>query len=254
MLPKNKINNILTKLPQKPGVYIFKNGKKNILYVGKAKNIKKRVNSYFIKNKELSADKKLMLPKIKKIDYIVADSELEALLLESNLIKKEKPRYNVILKDDKQYQYIKIDKADDFPKIYTARKIEKDQASYYGPFTNGLAVKNTLNLLNKLFPYRECNLEIYEHSKKRKVCLKYHIQRCLGPCAHYISKKDYAALIKQSELFLRGRQDKILSQLRKDMKFEASKKNFEKAAAIRDQIFNLEEIIEKTKGDLYQKN
>lgn len=247
MLPKNKINNILTKLPQKPGVYIFKNGKKNILYVGKAKNIKKRVNSYFIKNKELSADKKLMLPKIKKIDYIVADSELEALLLESNLIKKEKPRYNVILKDDKQYQYIKIDKADDFPKIYTARKIEKDQASYYGPFTNGLAVKNTLNLLNKLFPYRECNLEIYEHSKKRKVCLKYHIQRCLGPCAHYISKKDYAALIKQSELFLRGRQDKILSQLRKDMKFEASKKNFEKAAAIRDQIFNLEEIIEKQK-------
>ena len=243
----SKIKNRLQQLPQKPGVYIFLNKKGIILYVGKAKNLKKRVSSYFIKNKELAPNKELMLPKISKIDYIVADSELEALLLESNLIKKEKPKYNVVLKDDKQYQYIKIDYSDDFPKIYTTREIKKNKASYYGPFTNGCAVKNTLNLLNKLFPYRECDLEIYENSKKRRVCLKYHIKRCLGPCAHYISKDNYNKLIKQSELFLQGKQDKILSEIKKEMKTVANNKNFEKAAILRDQIFNLEKVIEKQK-------
>ena len=243
----SKIKNRLQQLPQKPGVYIFLNKKGIILYVGKAKNLKKRVSSYFIKNKELAPNKELMLPKISKIDYIVADSELEALLLESNLIKKEKPKYNVVLKDDKQYQYIKIDYSDDFPKIYTTREIKKNRASYYGPFTNGYAVKNTLNLLNRLFPYRECDLEIYENSPKRRVCLKYHIKRCLGPCAHYISKDDYNKLIKQSELFLQGKQDKILSEIKKEMKTVANNKNFEKAAILRDQIFNLEKVIEKQK-------
>ncbi len=243
----SKIKNRLSQLPQKPGIYIFQNKKGIILYVGKAKNLKKRVSSYFIKNKELAPDKELMLPKISKIDYIVADSESEALLLESNLIKKERPKYNVVLKDDKQYQYIKIDYSDDFPRIYTTREIKRDKSSHYGPFTDGFAVKNTLNLLNKLFPYRECSLEIYENSKKRRVCLKYHIKRCLGPCAGYISRNDYNKLIKQCELFLQGRQDKILLEMKKEMRNEASNRNFEKAAILRDQILNLEKIIEKQK-------
>ena len=242
-----KIKKRLLQLPQKPGIYIFSTTKGIILYVGKAKNIKKRVSSYFIKNKKIAPDKELMLPKISKIDYIVADSELEALLLESNLIKKERPKYNVILKDDKQYQYIKIDYHDDFPKVYTTRETKRDKSSYYGPFTDGYAVKNTLNLLNKLFPYRECGLEIYENSPKRRVCLKYHIKRCLGPCAHKISKKNYNNLIKQCDLFLRGKQSKMLSKMKKEMKDEASNKNFEKAATLRDQIQNLEKIIEKQK-------
>lgn len=234
-------------LPQKPGVYIFKNKKGIILYVGKAKNLKKRVSSYFTRTKDLAPDKKLMLPKIFKIDYILADSELEALLLESNLIKKEKPKYNVVLKDDKQYQYIKIDYSDNFPRIYTTREIKKNKASYYGPFTDGSAVKKILNLLNKLFPYRECILEIFENSKKRRVCLKYHIKRCLGPCAHYISKENYYNLIEQCELFLQGKQNKILADLKKEMKKQADQKNYEKATEYRDQILSLEKIIEKQK-------
>jgi excinuclease ABC subunit C len=245
-----KLQVIIQNLPQKPGVYIFKDIKGRALYVGKAGKLRARVNSYFTRSGELSADKKIMFSKISQIDHIITSSETEALLLESNLIKKYKPQYNVILKDDKQYKYIKIDYTDDFPKIYTVRRIEKGPASYYGPYTDAYAVKQTLNLLNKLFPYRECNQKIFidnPEELRQKVCLRYHIKRCLSPCAGKISKDDYNNLIRQCELFLQGNQEKILTDIKFKMESAAKARDFEKAAFFRDQIRNLKEIIAEQK-------
>lgn len=246
----NKFKNIIKNLPQKPGIYIFKDAKGQVLYVGKAAKLRTRVNSYFTRSEKLSVEKKIMLSKIYQIDHIIVSSEIEALLLESNLIKKYKPQYNVVLKDDKQYKYIKIDYTDDFPKIYTVRRIEKGPASYYGPYTDAYAVKQTLNLLNKLFPYRECNQNIFVddlEELKRKVCLRYHIKRCLGPCVGKISKDEYNNLIRQCELFLQGKQSTILSEIKKKMWEAAKERDFEKAAFFRDQIEDLSKIIAEQK-------
>lgn len=242
------ILSLLKSLPQKPGVYIFKDQRGRILYIGKAQNIKKRVSSYFQKSKDLWPNKRSMIEKIESIDYIITFSETEALLLENNLIKKYRPRYNIVFKDDKQYKYIKIDYTDDFPRLYTVRKIEKGPASYFGPFTDGLALKQTLQLLRKLFPFRDCNQNIFVdnmHELKRKACLRYHIKRCLGPCIGKVSKEEYNQVIRSCLLFLQGKQEKIIKNLKRQMKKAAQKQDFEHAAILRDQVKNIEKIIAK---------
>jgi len=246
------MNNSLYKdLPSSPGVYIMQDAAGKILYVGKAKNLRRRVASYFTKNRQLTADKRLMVPRIAKIDHIVTDTELEALLLETNLIKKHRPKYNIRLKDDKNYQYIKVDYSWDFPKIYTVRRIEdtKEGAQYFGPFTDGWAVRQTVELMRKLFRYRTCNREIpYDMSKLySRPCLNYHIRLCLGPCIGAVSRAEYEQNLHQCVQFLQGKQDNILKELKAEMKKAAGGKNFENAARIRDQIRDLEMLSAKQK-------
>jgi len=238
-------------LPLSPGVYIMKDAAGRILYVGKAKQLRKRVASYFRKNKSLTADKRLMVPLVKEIDHIVTDTELEALLLETNLIKKHRPKYNIRLKDDKNYQYIKIDYSWDFPKIYTVHRIEDTSrnAQYFGPFTDGWAVKQSVELMRKLFRYRTCNREIpYDLTKLySRPCLNHHINLCLGPCIGATDKTEYDNTIHKCVQFLQGKQDNIIKELRAEMKKESIRKNFEKAARLRDQINDLEQLSARQK-------
>lgn len=241
---------IIKKLPDKPGVYLFKD-KNQILYAGKAKNLKKRLNSYFQKTNVLPLDKTKMLLQANNLDYIITSNELEALLLESNLIKQHRPKYNIILKDDKNYKYIKIDYQDDFPKIYSVRKIEKDPAQYFGPFTDGYAVNQTLDLLQKIFRYRDCTKKFKKNQLNKRIvqraCLKYHIKRCLAPCIGKTTKAEYNQTIHQCELFLKGKQNQIVKNLEKQMQRASLNTNFEQAAKLRDQLSDIKTIIKKQK-------
>jgi len=241
---KAKINT----LPQKPGVYIFKNKSGKVLYVGKAAHLQNRVKSYFQASTELSPAKQTMVEKVKDIDYVISSSEKEALLLECNLIKKYKPKYNITFKDDKRYKYIRISYPEDYPKLHITRTVKDDGASYFGPFTDGLALKRTLKLIRKIFPYRDCNLNIFSDTKeelKQKACLYYYLDRCLGPCIGKVSKEDYNNIIRQCELFLLGKLGDILKDLKRQMKKAALKKDFEKAAFLRNQIEDLQEVNAK---------
>ncbi|MFC1618211.1 excinuclease ABC subunit UvrC [Patescibacteria group bacterium] len=238
-------------LPQSPGIYIFKNKPGQILYIGKSKSLRKRVQTYFQNTSKLPPDKQLMIKQVVKIDHIVTDSELEALLLETTLIKKHRPKYNILLKDDKNYQYIKIDNSWDFPKIYTVRHIEdhKANAQYFGPFTDGTAVKQTLELMRKLFRYRTCNREIpYDLSKLySRSCLNHHIKLCLGPCIGAVNREDYEQTIHNCVQFLQGKQTEIASELKLEMAKASENKNFERAAILRDQLSDIKKLTAKQK-------
>lgn len=227
----------LTSLPNVPGVYLFRDKKGKILYIGKATSIRKRVLSYFRDRPILIPRLEKMLSQIAKIDFIQTGSEVEALLLESNLIKRQKPKYNVEWKDDKNYLYIKIEGIKEkFPRVLTVRKPQDDKAHYFGPFTDSSAVRKTLGFLRRVFPYRTCK-EFPKHP-----CLLYHIKRCPAPCIGAITKSDYQKIIRQITLFLKGKQKKVLSQLKKEMERLAEEKKFEQAAKIRDRISALEHI------------
>ena len=168
-------------LPDKPGVYLMKNSLGEVIYVGKAKVLKNRVKSYFQKSKNHSEKVKVMVKNIAEFEYIVTDSEMEALILECNLIKKYSPKYNILLKDDKFYPFIKITVNDDYPRVFVTRRFAKDGSKYFGPYTNGSAVYETLDLIYKIFPLRNCKLVIKENGEKVRPCLNYHIKKCLGP-------------------------------------------------------------------------
>lgn len=241
----NNSQSLTKNLPKKPGVYLFKDKSGRVLYVGKAMNLKNRVLSHF---KNPLPNKTGMPQKIAKIDHLVCASEIQALLLELNLIKRHRPKYNVAFKDDKRYPLIKIDYSDDFPKIQTARKIKDDGGSYFGPFPHAKVARHVLILLNRLFRYRQCDLKIFEEKvrqKKYHLCLRHQIGRCLAPCVGKISKKDYGNLIKKCRLFLLGKQKKILRDLEREMKKAASDKKYEEAAKLRDQWLNLKKFIEE---------
>ena len=180
----------LKNLPDKPGVYMMKNSLGEVIYVGKAKILKNRVKSYFQNSKNHSEKVRVMVKNIAEFEYIVTDSEMEALILECNLIKKYSPRYNILLKDDKFYPFIKVTLQDDFPKVFVTRNYAKDGSKYFGPYTNGSAVYETINLINKIFPIRTCKLSIKENGEKYRPCLNYHIKKCLGPCGGHISKDE----------------------------------------------------------------
>lgn len=237
----------LKNLPEKPGVYIMKNYLGEIIYVGKAKILKNRVRSYFQNSKNHSEKVRVMVKNISEFEYIVTDSEMEALILEGNLIKKYSPRYNIALKDDKFYPFIKITTNDDFPRVFVTRKYAKDGARYFGPYTNATAVYETINLINKIFPIRTCKLLIKENGEKVRPCLNYHIKKCVAPCAGYVRKEEYAEMINEIVDILNGRDKTIVNSLKNEMEEASKNLEFELAAKIRDKILAIESIVEKQK-------
>ncbi|MBD7913871.1 excinuclease ABC subunit UvrC [Clostridium sp. Sa3CUN1] len=237
----------LKNLPEKPGVYIMKNSLGEIIYVGKAKILKNRVRSYFQNSKNHSEKVRVMVKNISEFEYIVTDSEMEALILECNLIKKYSPRYNIALKDDKFYPFIKITTNDDFPRVFVTRKYAKDGAKYFGPYTNATAVYETIQLINKIFPIRTCKLIIKENGEKVRPCLNYHIKKCVAPCAGYVKKEEYNDMINDIMDILNGKDKTIVNELKREMEEASSKLEFEKAAKIRDKILAIDAIVEKQK-------
>jgi len=241
------LNLELKKLPDKPGVYIMKDKEGNIIYVGKAVVLKNRVRQYFHNTNKLPAKVKAMVSHVDSFEYIVTDSEVEALILECNLIKKYRPRYNILLKDDKGYPYIKVTMNEEYPRVFMTRRIEKDGAKYFGPYTSTGAVKETLNLIKKLFPIKTCNRVLPRDIGKKRPCLNYYIYQCLGPCTGNVNSEEYRSLMKDICMFLDGRHEEIVKRLEKDMMQASENMEFEKAAKIRDKLAALKVIAEKQK-------
>ena len=236
----------LKKIPQKSGVYLMKDENQQIIYVGKAINLKNRVRQYFQNNKNHAPKVQTMVQHIKEFEYIITDSEMEALLLECNLIKKHRPFYNVLLKDDKAYPYIKITN-EDYPRIFVTRNIEKDKAKYIGPITDAFAVKETVDTIHKIWPIRKCKKILPRDIGKERPCLNYHIGQCCAPCDNQISKHDYQNMITEAEQFIHGKHEEMMKRMEKEM-YEASKNmEFEKAAALRDKLLSIKSISEKQK-------
>jgi len=232
----------LKTLPAKPGVYLFKDSQGKIIYVGKAASLRNRVRSYFSPRTNLSPKFERLVAGISDFETIVTDSVQEALILECNLIKKYRPSYNVRLKDDKSFPYLKIDLDSDWPSVRITRRFHKNGDRYFGPFASASSLRQTLRLINKIFPFRSCTKTIT--GKDPKPCLEYHINQCLGPCIGAVNKEDYHEVIKQVILFLEGKQELVLRDLRRKMKKASQQLQFEKAALLRDQIQAIEEVIE----------
>ncbi len=236
----------LKKLPQKPGVYIMKDETDNIIYIGKAVNLKNRVRQYFQSSKNQSLKVQKMVLNIKEFEYIVTDSELEALILECNLIKKHKPKYNILLKDDKQYPYIKITTNELYPRIFITRRMQKDKAKYYGPFTAGISVKEFIDLIHNLWPIRKCSKNLNTKVNERP-CLNYYIGKCKAPCNRLISEQEYKIFIDNAINLLEGKYDNIIKSIELKMNEAAAKLEFEKAAKLRDKINSIKRVSEKQK-------
>ena len=240
----------LKQLPAEPGVYLMKDKFDNIIYVGKAKILKNRVRQYFQSSKNHSSKVKSMVKNIDKFEYIITDSELEALILECNLIKKYKPKYNVLLRDDKTYPYIKVTTNEDFPRVLKVRKVIKDKAKYFGPYTNTTAVNDTLDIIKNIYPIRTCNIDIERAIKTNmRPCLNLHIKRCVGPCTGNVTKEEYNKMIEEIILFLSGKEEKLIDILKEKINKCAMDFNFEEAAIYRDKIKSLEDMMEKQKID-----
>jgi excinuclease ABC subunit C len=239
------IQGILNTLPSKPGCYLMKNSNGDIIYIGKAISLRSRVRSYFHESGDLHPRTRQMVQKIAHIDWILVGSELEALILEMNLIKKHRPFYNIRLKDDKRYPYIKIHWHESFPKVTVTRRMIEDGSRYFGPYTSVWAVHQTLDVIRKIFPYLTCDREITGLDKR--ACLYYDIKLCTGPCIGAISKENYRQMIDDLCRFLEGRTDSIVKRLQSEMEESAEALQFEKAASIRDQIRAIDQIVEKQK-------
>ncbi len=237
----------LKKLPARPGVYIMHDDKDAIIYVGKAISLKNRVRQYFQKSRNLGIKKEQMVEQIARFEYIITDSELEALVLESNLIKEHRPKYNTMLKDDKNYPFIKVTVGEDFPRIMLARKMKKDKSRYFGPYTSSTAVKDVIELTRKLYHLRSCNRSLPRDIGKERPCLYYHIKQCNGPCQGYISQEDYKKQVDGLLDFLNGNHREILKELEEKMLQASDKLDFEEAAQYRDLIQSVEKIGERQK-------
>ena len=237
----------LKNLPSQPGIYMMKDELGNIIYIGKAVSLRNRVRQYFQSSRNHSPKLRAMVPKIKDFEYILTDSELEALILECNLIKKHRPRYNVLLKDDKHYPYIKVTTEEDYPRVFLTRKVKKDKNRYFGPYTDAKAVRETIELIKKLFPIRSCNKNLNNIKKGDRPCLYYHINQCQGPCMGNVDKEEYQNMIKEVCKFLDGRHEELIKELKEQMKEAADKLQFEKAAMLRDKIAAVEKVMEKQK-------
>ncbi|MBI4753272.1 excinuclease ABC subunit UvrC [Candidatus Desantisbacteria bacterium] len=242
-MKQNTTQNLLSSLSSLPnaiGVYLFKDINEKVLYVGKATSLIKRVRSYFASNNTWKA--RQLLQYANKIDYILTASENEALILECNLIKTHCPRYNVLLKDDKAYPYIKITLNEDYPRMLVVRKTKDDGAAYFGPYTNTSAMRRTMKMIREIFPIRDCKQKIKPSITKRP-CLNYHIKRCAGPCAQKIDMEGYRRIVKEVCLFLEGKMDSLLIDMTERMKKEAVLLRFEQAAGIRDQLKDIERFM-----------
>ncbi|MBY6801364.1 excinuclease ABC subunit UvrC [Clostridium botulinum] len=237
----------LKNLPDKPGVYLMKNNLGEIIYVGKAKILKNRVRQYFQKSQKHSEKVKAMVKNIEEFEYIITDSEIEALILECNLIKKYRPKYNILLKDDKHYPFIKVTLAEDFPRVISTRKVTKDGSKYFGPYVDGSSVKDIIELIKKTFPIRTCKKNIVEGAKAIRPCLNYQIGLCKAPCAQYIKKSEYREIIDDVIKLLSGKHLDIVENFKLNMEKAAENLEFEKAAMLRDKINIIEKIGEKQK-------
>ncbi|MGI9060870.1 MAG: excinuclease ABC subunit UvrC [Ktedonobacteraceae bacterium] len=254
-----KIQSVLNSLPHKPGIYLMKDAEGTILYVGKAISLYNRVRSYFQESTDLSPKNRSMVAKIEDIEFLVVKNEVEALVLESNYIKQYRPKYNVLMRDDKSYPYIKVSLTEDFPRVYRVRSFQRDGNRYFGPYTNSGAVDATLDLLNKLFAFRTCRYDAsawappakgepptgWKQKLLSRPCTQYYIHRCIAPCVAYATREEYMAVIKQVILFLEGKHDEVLKMLQEKMQTAAEELNFEEAARIRDRIQSVERVLEK---------
>jgi excinuclease ABC subunit C len=241
----------LKRLPDRPGVYLLKDARGDVLYVGKAQSLRHRVRSYWQKHTPAVGEGhriRSVIDRIADVEVTEVDSVSEALLLENNLIKRFKPRFNVRLKDDKSYPYIKVTLADDFPRVERTRRLVNDGSRYFGPYASATSVDESMNLVRRLFPFRTCTIDIKDGERAlQRPCLLYHIKRCQGPCIEAISKDDYRADIEQVELFLEGRQETLVKALRKEMLAASDRQEFERAASHRDKIRAIERTMESQK-------
>ncbi len=233
----------VAQLPEKPGVYIMKDQAGTVIYVGKAVNLRSRVRSYFQAGAHHTPKVRQLVAQVADVDFIVTASELEALILECTLIKRYRPRYNVRLKDEKRYPFIRVGLNEEYPTVRVVRRMQQDGARYFGPYTSSWAMRETLELLRRLFPYRTCNDAL--NGKNLRACLYYHIGRCCGPCVGAVTKEEYREMIAQLCLFLEGKGAQVLAQLRKQMEQAAQELRFERAAALRDQIQAVEQVVER---------
>ena len=241
METSDHIKDILNSVPEQPGCYLMKDQDSRVIYIGKAVNLRHRVRSYFHASATKHPRTCQLVANIHDIEWIIVGSELEALILEMNLIKEYQPYFNVQLKDDKRYPYIKIHWADDFPKVTVTRQVEKDGSHYYGPYINVWAVNQTLDLLRKIFPYLTCNRTIT--GEDQRACLYYDIQLCAAPCIGRINKEDYREMVRELGTFLNGRTENIVSRLEQEMEQASSEMNYERAAQIRDQLDAIQRIV-----------
>src|SRR3972149_3005627 len=239
----NELREKLQILPDLPGVYLMKNNRGTVIYVGKALSLKDRVRSYFPKGASLSARIESMVQHIADIEWIVTGSDLEAFILESNLIKKYRPRYNIILRDDKNYPLLRLDVEDDFPRITVVRRIKKDGALYFGPYVPAGAMRERLRIIKRIFPLATCKIDL--NKRYDRPCIEYEIGLCIGPCVGASTVDGYKKVVRDVRLFLEGKDKELLREMRRRMCVESEKLNFEEAAKIRDRIFNIETVMER---------
>ncbi|MCC2640893.1 MAG: uvrC [Nitrospira sp.] len=239
----NLLQSKLARLPEQPGCYLFKNEKQEILYVGKAAVLADRVRSYFQKGSEQTPKTSVLVNEVTDLETIVTRSELEALILESNLIKRHRPRFNVVLRDDKQYPYLRLPIKEEFPRLSIVRRVQKDGALYYGPYTPAGALRDTLKVIRKVFPLATCEIDI--NGKADRACIEFEIKRCMAPCIGNQSRDDYHLIVKQVRQFLEGRDRELLDSLRQDMELASEREQFEEAARLRDRLFNVERTLER---------
>ncbi len=237
----------LKKLPSKPGVYLMHDERDAIIYVGKAVSLKNRVRQYFQSSRNKGVKIEQMVTHIARFEYIITDSELEALVLECNLIKEHRPKYNTMLMDDKAYPFIKVTAQEDYPRVMLARQMRKDRAKYFGPYTSAGAVKDTIDLIHKLYGIRTCNKALPKMQGKERPCLNYHIHQCPAPCQGYITKEEYAEAVKKALSFLGGNYSPILKELEEKMQAASENLQFEKAIEYRELLNSVGKIAQKQK-------
>jgi excinuclease ABC subunit C len=239
------LQDTLDRLPDQSGVYQFKDAKGQVIYIGKAASLRARVRSYFQESRARNPKTDALVQQIRDLDYIVTDNELEALILESNLIKKHRPRYNVVLRDDKHYPFLRLTTNEDFPRLVVARRVAKDGATYFGPFYPATALRETLRLVRQLFPLRTCRITI--DGKAERPCIQYSIHRCNAPCTGWETREGYGRTVEDVKRFLEGRDDDLAKELTREMEDAAGELRFERAVVLRDQIQALHKVRERQK-------
>jgi len=244
-VPAPNLDDKLQRVPDRPGVYLYRDAKAQVIYVGKAASLRSRVRSYFQESRPHDAKTDSMVRQIADLEYIVTDNELEALMLEANLVRKHRPRYNIILRDDKHYPFLKLTTDEEFPRLLVARRVQNDGATYYGPFYPATAMRETLRLTRQLFPLRTCSITI--DGQLERPCIQYAIHRCNAPCTGWETREGYAGTVRDVQRFLEGKDEDLLRRLTEEMEAAAVEEKFERAAVLRDQIQSLNKVLERQK-------
>ena len=243
---KDRLSDILDNIPKLPGIYIMKDGKGDILYIGKAKSLFHRVRSYFSNAQDLAPRTRIFVRKVRDIKFLTTGTEQEALILESNFIKKHQPRYNVLLKDDKHYPYLRLTTQETYPRLEVVRRVRKDGATYFGPYTMVREVRETIRLIYKIFPLRQSRDEL-DGAPKRRPCLNHQMKRCLAPCAGLVSPEDYSRVVEDVVLFLKGKNSELKDSLKEKMNVASEEQRYEEAAVFRDKIAAVDTVLDKQK-------